>query len=285
MSTTRSPAAWLPAGPEPLGLWLGADASVDDDGWLSRGLVADPHLHGPRGILQGGLAVGALLAAARLGDRFDAPPTAVDARLHAPTPLDTPVTARIRATAAAHYDAVTVAGDTTLVAGTVELAGHEPAPRVPDLHALATVPLPAPHSQDAFPHCWVCGPDNDDGLRLLPAWHTDEQIVTGWIPDDDHDDGRGFVHPVVVAAVLDCPTVWASMQHIRALGCVGSLLGGYHVQYFASPRIGEPLRTVARFDSADGRKIRARSALVDEDGVVYATASAFQLAVTDIPRR
>ena len=285
MSETQPPTTWTAAGPEPLGLWFGADADVRDDGWVTRPLVADGHLHGPEGILQGGLAVGALLAAARLADPFGAPPTAVDARLHAPTPLGTPVTAQVRTTGAARYEAATVAGEQTLVQGSVELAGHEVSPRVGDLQELATVALPDPYPQQAFPVCWVCGPDNDHGLGLLPAWHDEGRIVTGWIPEDAHDDGQGFVHPLVVAAVLDCPTVWASMHHITSLGHVGALLGGYHVQWFGRARIGEPLRTVARFDGADGRKIRARSALVDEDGTVYATAAAFQVSVPEIPRR
>jgi hypothetical protein len=40
---------------------------------------------------------------------------------------------------------------------------------------------------------------------------------------------------------------------------------------------------VARIDDVDGRKLRARSALVDEDGVTYAVASALQISVGEIP--
>jgi predicted thioesterase len=43
------------------------------------------------------------------------------------------------------------------------------------------------------------------------------------------------------------------------------------------------VRIVARLDGLDGRKVRARSAVVDEDGTVYAVASAFHVAVTALP--
>jgi hypothetical protein len=253
---------------------------------LTRELLVPAGLDGPPGILQGGLAVGVTAAVARAGDRFGAPLTAIDARLHAPTPLGRPLAARVRPTeAAARYAVELRDGDQLLVTADVELAGHDPAPRAFDLLELASVPLPPAEPQTAFPTCWVCGsaPVHPAAQRLHPRYVGRDAVSIPWVADEELGDGRGVIDPLVVAAVLDCPTVWAAIAHIRALGHTGALLAGYHLRVFGDAPVMEPLRTVARLDDASGRKLRARSALVDEDGVVHAVASAFHLAVAEVP--
>jgi acyl-coenzyme A thioesterase PaaI-like protein len=272
----------VPAGPPALGTALGVVAE-EDAGGLVRRLSVPPHLHGPEGILQGGLATGLLAEAARLADRFGAPLTSVDARLRRPTPLASELDVRVVPVAAARFDVGIEDAGAALVTGTVELAGHDPTPRVADLVELAGVPFPPAEPQDRFPHCWVCGPDHPDGLALLPRWHAPDALSIPWIPEDRLADGRGRLHPVVVAAVLDCPTFWAACAAVDAAGFAGALLAGMHVRHFRPALVGEPLRVVARFDTADGRRFRARAALVDEDGVVYATSSCLHLGVARLP--
>jgi hypothetical protein len=277
----------IAAGPAALGLHLGADATITDDGWLVRDLRAEPGLDGPPGILQGGLAVGVALAAAGVADRFGAPATSLDARLHAPTPVGRDLQIRLRPTdAAARYEVQTRDGDRLLVTAEVELAGHDPAPQVFDLAELGHVPLPEPQPQEWFSSCWICGshPSHAHAQHLYPGWHDHRSVVTPWVADEVLGDERGVVDPLVVAAVLDCPTVWASWEHVRARGDTGALLGGYHLRFFRDAPVMAPLRTVGRCDEVDGRKIRARGALVDEDGVVYAASSAFQVSVAEVPR-
>jgi hypothetical protein len=276
----------LPLGPTELGIELTADATVSDDGWLVREFTAGEGLDGPVGILQGGFAAGVLAEIARVADPHGAPLTAFEARLHAPTPLGRPLQARVRATdVVARYEVETRDGDTLLVSGEVELAGHEPAARAYDLLELATVPLPPARPQNAFPTCWVCGPHptHPHGQRLHPRPVDDTGVSIPWVADEELGDARGVVAPLVVSAVLDCPGVWASIAHIESIGHTGCLLAGFRLTMFRDAPVMEPLRTVARMDDADGRKIRARSALVDEDGVTYAVASAFHLSVPEMP--
>ena len=266
-----------------LDLELAAEAATHLDGTVERAAMAAPHLSGPAGVLQGGIATGALLRAARAVDGFGAPTTAVDARLHAPTPVGTPVATRVQSITAATYDVAVVADGTTLVSGTVELAGHDPAPRVADLLDLARVPLPTPVPERLAPDCWVCGVDNDRGLHLYPARLPDGRVVQGWVPPAELADERGMLDELAVCAVLDCPTVFASSHHLATLGMRAALLAGFHVRFFARAPVMEPLRIVAQLDSADGRKLSARSALIDEEGTVYAVASAFQFGVEAMP--
>lgn len=276
----------LPLGPAGLGLELGADASVSADGWLVREFVAAPGLDGPVGILQGGLAAGVCVAIAQAADPHGAPLTSLDARLHAPTPLGRALQARVRATdAAARYAVETRDGDRLLVSAEVELAGHEPSARAFDLLELADVPVPPAQPQEAFPTCWVCGrhPSHPLGQRLYPRHHGDQAVVMPWVAEEPLADRRGMIDPVVVSAVLDCPTLWASMGHVRALGHAGAVLAGYHLTVFHDAPTMEVLRTVARFDGVDGRKIRARGALVDDEGVTYAVSSALHVSVPQMP--
>lgn len=278
----------LTLGPAGLGIELGADATVSADGWLVRELRAAPGLDGPPGILQGGSAAGVCLGVAQAADPHGAPVTSLDARLHAPTPLDTTLQARVRATeAVARYLVELRDGERLLVSADVELAGHETSPHAYDLLALADVALPPAEPQQLFPTCWVCGahPTHPLAQRLHPRHHGDDAVVVPWVADELLADERGMIDPLLVSAVLDCPTAWAAMGHVRSLGHVGALLVGYHLTMFRDAPTMEVLRTVARFDGAEGRTVRARSALVDDEGVTYAIASAVHVSVPEVPSR
>ncbi|MCC5947311.1 MAG: hypothetical protein JJT89_02550 [Nitriliruptoraceae bacterium] len=273
-------------GPPALGLTLTADATVSADGWLVRELTAAPGLDGPPGILQGGFSAGVGAAVAAVADPFGAPLTSLEMRLHAPTPLGRTLQARVRSSEVpARYEVETRDGDTLLVSGEVELAGHEPAARAYDLAELARVAIPDAEPQDRFPSCWVCGPEptHPHGQRLHPRHVGPDAVSIPWVADEELGGERSVVDPLVVAAVLDCPGVWASIAHVEAQGHVGCLLAGYRLTMFRDAPVMEPLRTVARMDEGDGRKIRARSALVDEDGVTYAVAAALHISVPEMP--
>jgi hypothetical protein len=276
----------IPLGPPTLGLALAADVAVED-GWAVRGLHVPDGLDGPPGILQGGLAAGLGIGIARLADTHGAPLTSVHARLHGPTPLGASVRARVRGgDGVGRYSVETRAGDAMLVSAEVELAGHDPAPLALDLLDLATVPFPEPVPQDAYPTCFVCGPNprHPAGLRLHPRPGVADTIVQPWIPDAAFaGDRAGVVDPLLIAAVLDCPTVWAGFQRLQQAGFAGALLAGYHLQMFRDLPVEEPVRVVARWDGLDGRKGRARAALVDEERTIFALATALHIAVKELP--
>lgn len=280
MSTT------ITAGPAALGLRLGADVSVGE-GWAERALVVPEGLDGPPGILQGGLAAGVTAPVARVADTFGAPLTSVEARLHAPTPLASTVRTRVhRAEGVGRYQVELVHDGCLLVSAEVEYAGHDPAPLGLDLLELATVPFPDAVPQQEYPSCFVCGPSPSHpcGLRLHPRPGPAHTIVQPWVAEEVlAGSAVGVVDPVMVAAVLDCPTVWAGMEQLRAAGYLGALLAGFRLQFYRDVPTAEPLRIVARCDGLDGRKLRARAAVVDEDHTVYALASALHIAVTDLP--
>lgn len=275
----------VPVGPPVLGITMAAQADVVD-GWLVRDLEVPDGLDGPDGILQGGFAAGVTIDAARAADRFGAPLTAVDARLLAPTPLGRTLQVAVRPTdTTATYEVQTRDGDRVLVAATVELAGYDPSSQAYDLIELASAPIPPGRTDSPFSHCFVCGnePNHEHGLHLLPAWVDEGRISIPWVCDEDLGDDTGIIDPLVISAVLDCPTIWSAWHEVEANGWQGGLLAHYHLRLFGDAPVMDPVRTVARFDGLDGRKIRARGALVDEDGIVYAISSALHIGVAELP--
>ena len=276
----------LPVGPPALGIELAADASVSDDGWLVRELSLPNDLDGPPGVLQGGFAATIPVEVARAADPHGAPLTQVETRLYAPTPLGRTIQTRVRATdLVAHYEVETWAGDTLLTRAVVELAGRELTSRAYDLVELATVPLPPAESGHPFTACWGCGssPKHELGQRIFPRSVSQTTVSMPWVADELLAGDDLAADPLVIGAVLDCPTMFASMPYLTERGYLAGLLGGFHLRMLRDAPVYEPLRIVARMDQAEGRKIRARSGLVDEDGVTYATADAFMVAVKELP--
>lgn len=284
------------------------DATVDGDLAVATLRVAE-RLQGPEGIVQGGIATAMLELAARaaaeafagLGPGHPAVPHAstVEARLHAPTPVETELVAlvlrgeddtwEVRVTPADDADEADFGNDEVgtdvLVSGVVELAGLVPQPTLDDLVEIALDdPLPEPVPIEAAPVCFVCGVHSHDGLHLFPAWPDGSSQRQHWAPDERvADDAGRFVDPAAMAAVLDCPTVWTCRDHMAAHGFGGALLGGYTVSWFSRAPLDETLRIGARFDDADGRKMHSSAVLVGEDGHVKAAVRAFQVGVASFP--
>ncbi|MEX0868228.1 MAG: hypothetical protein WD011_01015 [Nitriliruptoraceae bacterium] len=62
------------------------------------------------------------------------------------------------------------------------------------------------------------------------------------------------------------------------------MLAEFIVRFVRDVAALEPLRIVGHLDAADGRVFRTRSALVDDDGVVFAVASGVHVGVRDAVR-
>jgi acyl-coenzyme A thioesterase PaaI-like protein len=61
--------------------------------------------------------------------------------------------------------------------------------------------------QDSLPHnhCFGCGPDNPNGLRIKSYWSGDELSVARFTPEPYHCAGpRHFVNGGILATLIDC---------------------------------------------------------------------------------
>ena len=291
-----TPGDRAPVAPGPAGTAVGAPSlglraaplPIDpDDPTAVRWSVAVPMgLDGPPGVLQGGLVAALLLALTRRADPFDAPLHALEVRLAAPTRTGVVAEVRTRPGDAGVHAAELRAGGVVAATGTVDLTGADPI-SASDLAALAGGPLPPPRPSPRYPTCFACGPDatHPAALHAPPGWVTDEAVLLGWVPDPDLADPvrPDRVDVAAVAALLACAGAWATFRPVVAAGAVAVLLGTFRLRLAGPVEPLDPVRVAARLDALDGRRARARAALVDTDGRMLALSDATYVAVDELP--
>ncbi len=247
------------------------------------------------GYLHGGLASAALLAAAGLYAPPRAP-TSVVVELRRLIPLGGDLRVSVAQADDSHFRCAlqhllepSREADTVEVAavGEVSFKGYEPAPDVADFRELTLVPVPEPQAHDLFAGCFVCGQDNTSGFRFLPGWHADGRVVISFYADERFSEGerKGELSPLVTSTFLSCPTLWANKHLLDATGRQGALLSNYAVRFHGQARVGTNLRTVAIAGEPDAEFLRGVSALVDDRGEVFASASASWRIVDEMPAR
>jgi hypothetical protein len=114
----------------------------------------------------------------------------------------------------------------------------------------------------AYPTCFSCGPERDDGLGIFPgAVAGRERLVAApWTPKQ--------VRPEMIWAALDCPGGWAIDDFQRE----GVMLGRMAARIRELPTVGERHVVVGWPVGEEGRKRHAGSALFSAAGDVLAIA-------------
>jgi hypothetical protein len=118
-----------------------------------------------------------------------------------------------------------------------------------------------------FPGCFVCGPENTEGLQLRPGPLGDGRTACTWTPAADLAATDGLVDPVYLWSALDCPGGWSIDLDGRP-----SVLGQMTACIDARPTPGDPCVLMGRLLSEDGRKTHTATTLYDPDGRVLARA-------------
>jgi hypothetical protein len=125
----------------------------------------------------------------------------------------------------------------------------------------------------AYPTCFVCGTDRDDGLRIFPGPVSGREgegvVASPWTPHE--------VRPEIVWAALDCPSGWAVDDFQRE----GVLLGRMAATLRAMPETGREAVVIGWPLGEDGRKRFAGSALFDEAGDLLAAARSTWIVSTE----
>lgn len=277
-----------PLGPVGLGLRIGPPTPDGSGHGFWFALLAPSGLDGPPGVLQGGLASGLAIDVARAVDPQGGRLSALRARLEAPTLLDVPFAAYLRpAEQVGSYEVETWQRGRRLVRATVELAGPTELGALSDLVTLAEGPAPEPRPQTRYPSCFVCSATADHplALRTSPAYRSSDEVAVAWTPDPRLADPEmgGNVASLVVNAALDCPSAWATFAHAEAEGNHVVLLGALHLRVAQDVEVSEPVRITGRMDGADGRKLLARSAIIDSEGTPLALFDAIHIGVRELP--
>jgi hypothetical protein len=216
---------------------------------LSETLTIPGRFNGPPGSANGGYACGLVAALV--------PGGLAEVTLRTPPPLD-------RALSVVRNGTVQVLDGDVLVAEAeplIELDVDVPAPVSVEDAARASEGY-AGFVAHAYSTCFVCGPDREDGLGIVPGPVEGRELVAAvWTPAET-PTGE------VVWAALDCPSGWAVDEFSRS----GVLLGRLAAQIVASVRGAEPHVVVGWPTGEDGRKRFAGSAVFTAEGELCAYA-------------
>ncbi len=199
-------------------------------------------------------------SAAIAGLAIDGP---AEVTLHAPPPLETPLTLDVEVDRAVLRD-----GDTPIATATPTTVDIGAAPVLSPAQARAAMPDPDElRPVHPFPTCFGCGPDRDpsDGLRLFsgPVEDGDGIFAAGWTPRADLAGPDGVVDPAYVWAALDCPS---SAPAADPTGERPIVLGRFAIDLRAPVMAGTEHAIVTRALDHQGRRRTNAVWLLDADG-------------------
>lgn len=221
-------------------------------------VTIDPHFHGPPGSANGGYTCGLL------GREIDGP---AEVTLRVPPPLGRPLAVERRDGRVVLLDGETLVAEAR--PAVLELDVPAPVDLDDARRAAERYPWREGH---AYPTCYVCGPDRDDGLGIYPGPVEGRELYAApWTPE-----GEGDVPPEIVWAAIDCPSGIVTHR----FGDVGlMLLGRLTADLRAPVHAGEPHVVQAWTLERDGRKLHTASALFSADGAAAAVARAVWIEV------
>jgi uncharacterized protein (TIGR00369 family) len=118
-----------------------------------------------------------------------------------------------------------------------------------------------------FSGCFVCGPDNECGLKATFRTLDDGGVEGVFTPDRRHCGYEGIVHGGILMGFLDEVLVRLAFTRDRLF-----LTHTLEVTFRKAASPGGPLRAVAKETSWTKRKFTAEGTLTDEEGDIVATA-------------
>ncbi|WP_020415111.1 PaaI family thioesterase [Microbulbifer variabilis] len=99
-------------------------------------------------------------------------------------------------------------------------------------------------------HCFGCGPDNDQGLRIKSYWSGQNQTRCEFTPSPFHNAGPAkYLNGGIIATVIDCHTICTAIadSYVQAGRDVGTgekiwyATGKLDIKYLAPAMIDKPL--------------------------------------------
>jgi len=112
-------------------------------------------------------------------------------------------------------------------------------------------------------HCFGCGPENADGLRIKSYWQPDDTTTCRFKPSARHCAGpAAILNGGIIATLIDCHCVCTAMAHAyrlegRRIGATPPIwfaTGSMSIDYLAPARIDGPVDLVARVREFSERK-------------------------------
>jgi len=127
-----------------------------------------------------------------------------------------------------------------------------------------------------FSGCFVCGPDNDCGLRATFRTLQSGEIEGAFTPDRKHSGYEGVVHGGIIMGFLDEVLGRLAFARDRLF-----LTHTLEVTFRKAASPGKRLTAIAREEEWSSRKFKATGTVTDEEGNVVATAKGTFLVMSE----
>ena len=119
-----------------------------------------------------------------------------------------------------------------------------------------------------FPGCFVCGKDNQRGLRL--TFHAEgDGIHAAFTPDQTLAGYDDTVHGGIISALLDEAIVWAAYVATGTFGVTAEL----NIRYRQFLPVNMPCLIFGKMVENRRKVWIVKSEIVHRDGTIYATAT------------
>ncbi len=115
-------------------------------------------------------------------------------------------------------------------------------------------------------YCFVCGSDNPRGLRI-PYYYDGEKVRTEFVPGPDLCGFNDIVHGGIVYSLAD-----EAMMHLIWASGLRAVTAEVTMRYHGYARVNGRIKLTAEFENITDRLIKAKCALLDDDGGKIATA-------------
>ena len=127
-----------------------------------------------------------------------------------------------------------------------------------------------------FPGCFVCGPDNECGLKSTFKTLENGEIEGVFTPDVKHSGYEGVVHGGIIMGFLDEVLGRLAFNRDRFF-----LTHTLQVTFRKAASPGKRLKAVAREEKWSSRKFTAAGTVTDEEGDIVATAKGTFLVMSE----
>jgi uncharacterized protein (TIGR00369 family) len=125
-------------------------------------------------------------------------------------------------------------------------------------------------------HCFGCGPNNVQGLKLHFVVETSPHITARALVQltRTHEGAEGYLHGGIIATLMD--EVMSKLN--RPLGVL-AMTRHMEVDYLRPAAVETALRLTGRHDRREGRKLFHTAELTAEDGTLLARSKALFVVV------
>lgn len=136
-------------------------------------------------------------------------------------------------------------------------------------------------------HCFGCGPENENGLRIKSYWVTEDESVCRFMPSANHSAGPAkYLNGGIISTVIDCHCICTAIakgykvagREIGAGERIWFATGELEVTFKKPVAIDREVLLIANIVDAEEKKITLKCALSSE-GVICAQGNVVALRV------